>query len=73
MSININNKNDIKLYFRVGKIFKNKKVVLEVDGNVISSKKKVKLAPGEMENVIVPASVLAGMNKDSSVVVRVEE
>lgn len=71
--ININNKNDIKLYFRVGKIFKNKKLVLEVDGKVISSKKKVKLAPGEMENVIVPASVLAEMNKDSSIVVRVEE
>ena len=46
--VNIKNGSDVKLYFRVGKIFKNAKVVLECDGQVISSKKKVKLAPGEM-------------------------
>ncbi len=71
--VNIKNGNDVKLYFRVGKIFKNAKVVLECDGEVISSKKKVKLAPGEMENVIIPAATLAKMTKDSSIVVRVEE
>lgn len=71
--VNIKNKNDVKLYFRVGRIFKNAKVVLECDGEIISSKKKVKLAPGEMENVIIPAATLAKMTKDSSIVVRVEE
>ncbi len=71
--VNIKNGNDVKLYFRVGKIFKNAKVVLECDGEVISSKKKVKLAPGEMENVIIPAATLAKMTKDSTIVVRVEE
>ena len=71
--VNIKNGNDVKLYFRVGKIFKNAKVVLECDGEVISSKKKVKLAPGEMENVVIPADVLAGMNENSTIVVRVEE
>ena len=71
--VNINNKEDVKLYFRVGRIFKNAKVVLEVDGKVISSKKKVKLAPGEMENVVIPADVLGAMTADSSIVVRVEE
>ncbi len=71
--VNIKNGNDVKLYFRVGKIFKNAKVVLECDGKVISSKKKVKLAPGEMENVVIPADVLAGMNENSTIVVRVEE
>ena len=71
--VNIKNGNDVKLYFRVGKIFKNAKVVLECDGQVISSKKKVKLAPGEMENVVIPADVLAGMNENSTIVVRVEE
>lgn len=71
--ININNKEDIKLYFRVGQIYKNAKVVLECDGKVISSKKKVKLAPGEMENAVIPADVLAGMTESSCVVVRVEE
>ena len=71
--VNIKNGSDVKLYFRVGKIFKNAKVVLECDGKVISSKKKVKLAPGEMENVVIPADVLAKMNENSTIVVRVEE
>ncbi len=71
--VNIKNGNDVKLYFRVGRIFKNAKVVLECDGEIISSKKKVKLAPGEMENVVIPAATLAKMTKDSSIVVRVEE
>ncbi len=71
--VNIKNPDDVKLYFRVGRIFKNAKVVLECGGKVISSKKKVKLAPGEMENVIIPANVLAGMNGNDSIIVRVEE
>ncbi len=71
--VNIKNPNDVKLYFRVGRIFKNAKVVLECDGKVISSKKKVKLAPGEMENVIIPADVLASMNESGVICVRVEE
>ena len=71
--VNIKNRNDVKLYFRVGKIYKNAKVVLECDGEVISSKKKVKLAPGEMENVVIPAATLAKMNENSTIVVRVEE
>lgn len=71
--VNIKNENDVKLYFRVGRIFKNAKVVLECDGKIISSKKKVKLAPGEMENVVIPADVLASMTADSTITVRVEE
>ena len=71
--VNVKNPNDVKLYFRVGKIYKNAKVVLECDGKVISSKKKVKLAPGEMENVVIPADVLASMNEKSTIVVKVEE
>ena len=71
--VNVKNGNDVKLYFRVGQIYKNAKVVLECDGEVISSKKKVKLAPGEMENVVIPAETLAKMNENSTIVVRVEE
>lgn len=71
--VNVRNRNDVKLYFRVGRIFKNAKVVLECDGKTISSKKKVKLAPGEMENVVIPADVLAGMDENSTITVRVEE
>ncbi len=71
--VNIKSEEDIKLYFRVGAIYKNKKLTVEVDGNVISSKKKVKLAPGEMENVVIPASVLATLNENSTIKVRVED
>ena len=71
--VNIKNGNDVKLYFRVGQIYKNARVVLECDGEIISSKKKVKLAPGEMENVVIPAATLAKMNSDSVITVRVEE
>ena len=71
--VNIRSKEDIKLYFRVGAIYMNKKLTVEVDGNVLSSKKKVKLAPGEMENVVIPADVLATLNENSTIKVRVEE
>ena len=71
--MNISSKEDIKLYFRVGAVYKNAKVVLEADGTVISSKKKVKLAPVEMENVSVPADIIAKLTKDSKICVRVEE
>ena len=71
--VNIKSKEDVKLYFRVGAIYMNKKLTVEVDGNVLSSKKKVKLAPGEMENVVIPADVLATLNENSTIVVRVEE
>ena len=71
--VNIKSKEDIKLYFRVGAIYMNKKLTVEVDGNVISSKKKVKLAPGEMVNVVIPADVLATLNENSTIKVRVEE
>lgn len=71
--VNIKSKEDIKLYFRVGAIYMNKKLTVEVDGKVISSKKKVKLAPGEMENVVIPADILATLNENSTIKVRVEE
>ena len=71
--VNINNPNAVKLYFRVGRVFKNAKVVLEIDGKTISSKKKVKLAPGEMENVEIPADVLASLTGESAITVKVEE
>lgn len=71
--VNIKSKEDIKLYFRVGAIYMNKKLTVEVDGKVISSKKKVKLAPGEMENVVIPADVLATLGENSTIKVRVEE
>ena len=71
--IRLDENKDVKLYFRVGAVFKNKKVVVKADGEVISSKKKIKLAPGEMENVVIPAEVLKKLDAGSSITVRVED
>jgi len=46
---------DVKLYFRVTDVFRNAKVVVTCGDKVIYNKKKAKLAPGEMENVLIKA------------------
>ena len=71
--VNIESKEPVKLYFRVGKVYKGAKVVVSCDGNVLSSKKKPKLAPGEMENVTITLDMLKNMNKDSEITIAVEE
>ncbi len=71
--VNIEGDESLKLYFRVGQVYKGAKVVVECDGNILSSKKKVKLAPGEMENVTITPEMLKNMNKNSEIIVRVEE
>ncbi len=70
--INCNTDTDVKLYFRVGAVFKDAKLVVEADGQEIISKKKRKLAPGEMEYVIIKKDVLNNLPADSVINVRVE-
>jgi len=57
----------------VGQVYKGAKVVVECDGNILSSKKKVMLAPGEMENVTITPEMLKNMNENSEITVRIEE
>ena len=71
--INIKSGEDIKLYLRVGAIYKNARLVVEADGKIVSNKKHIKLAPGEMEDVLLPKVVSDGLNQDSKVSVYVEE
>ena len=52
---------DTVVYFRVSDVFRDKKIVVRCGESVISSKKKIKLAPGEMETVKLDAKVLAGI------------
>ena len=53
--VNIEGEENLKLYFRVGQVYKGAKVVVECDGKILSSKKKVKLAPGE--TIKVPTGI----------------
>ena len=71
--VNIEGEEKLKLYFRVGQVYKGAKVVVECDGQILSSKKKVKLAPGEMENVVITPDMLKNMNENSEIIVRIEE
>ena len=63
---------DVKLYFRVGAVFNNAKIIVECDGKEILSKKKVKLCPGEMEYVTLKQSVISELPVNAEITVRVE-
>ena len=55
----ITQKKDITLYFRVGNVYKNVRVNVTSGDKVILSKKRPKVAPGEMESVTIKAEMLA--------------
>ena len=70
--INIKTDSDVKLYFRVGAVFENAKIVVECGGAELLSKKKKKLTPGEMEYVTLKQAVISQLPADSAITVRVE-
>lgn len=49
---------DVAVYFRVADVFRNVNICVYDGENVILKKKKVKVAPGEMERVTLKSSVL---------------
>ena len=63
---------DVKLYFRVGAVYNNAKIVVECNGEEILSKKKKKLCPGEMEYVTLKQSVISELPVNAEITVRVE-
>lgn len=71
--INIQSEKDIKLYFRVCGVYKNARVIVEANGEIISSRKRVKLTPGEMEDVLIKPETLKKLDSDSTITIRVEE
>ena len=72
-SINLDEKEDVKIYFRVGNVYHDKRVVVTCGDKVLFNRKKIKLAPGEMENVIIKAADIAEMTADQEIVVSIEE
>ena len=49
---------ETKVYFRVSEVFRDKRVTVRIGKNTVYSKKKQKLAPGEMETVSLSADML---------------
>lgn len=71
--INKGTDKDVKLYFRVGQVFKNVKLVVKCGDEVIMSKNKKKMAPGEMENVLIKLDTVKSLPADSTLTVTIEE
>ena len=63
----------VTLRFRVANVFKNKKIVVYAGDDVIFSKKRPVLAPGEMETVILKAKVLKQYAELDHITVTLEE
>ena len=55
---------DTVVYFRVSDTFHEKKIVLRGGDKVILEKKKIKLAPGEMESVTLSKDMIASLSND---------
>jgi NADPH-dependent 2,4-dienoyl-CoA reductase/sulfur reductase-like enzyme len=65
-------KDGCRLYFRVSDIFKNVKIVARSGDTVITQIKKAKVAPGEMENILLSKEALEGLNINDSIVLQLE-
>ena len=66
---------DVTVYFRPSDIYRDVTVTVReggVDGNIISKKKRIKVAPGEMETITIKASDLTATIADT-LLVSIEE
>lgn len=70
-NINCAAQDDVKIYFRVRDVYKNARLTVTSGDKVIYSKKKAKLAPGEMENITIKNEDLKALDK-KELVVKVE-
>ena len=52
----ITEKNDVTIYFRVSNVFNNVKICVSDGENIVFSKKKAKVTPGEMEKITLKSN-----------------
>lgn len=64
---------DVKLYFRVGRVLENVTLTVTCGNEILLSKKKRKMTPGEMEYVTLKAEVVKQLPVDSTIVVSTKE
>ena len=55
---NVTEKKDVTVYFRVNNVYKNVKINIYDNGKLVLSKKKLKVAPAEMETVRLSADII---------------
>ena len=67
-NINQETDKDVKVYFRVKDVYRNAKVTVTCGDKVLYSKKKPKLAPGEMENVTLKLDDIKSLDKKEIIV-----
>ena len=56
---------DVTVYFRVADVYRDVKIVVRDGDEVLISKKKQKVAPGEMETLTVTAAMISGIKTDT--------
>ena len=71
-TINPTTDKDVKIYFRVGDIYRNARLTVTCGEKTLLSKKKPKMAPGEMENVTVKVDDIRSLNVKDPIIVKVE-
>lgn len=59
----ITKKKDVAVYFRVSNIYKNIIIKVSDGNNTLLSKKKVKVAPGEMESITLKKEIFENVNE----------
>ena len=64
---------DVTVYFRVADVFRNVNIVVRDGDKVLVSKKKQKVAPGEMETVILTADMLSACDVGATISFSLEE
>ena len=62
-----------KVYFRVANVYKNVKIVVRDGERVLVEKKKQKVAPGEMETVLLTDKILSGLSENAIISFSLEE
>ena len=70
--VNIKNEGDVNLFFRVGSTFKNATVKVTYNGETLITRKRPRLAPGEMENVTIKNEMLKGFAAGGVIEITVE-
>ena len=62
----------VNFMFRPRNVYRNARVIVEIDGTPVLNKKTMILAPGEMVNLDIPVEKLVGLDKAEAINVRIE-